>query len=229
MVKKIATKQTIESATKAPVKATKTVKKTKTVVEESTPVPTTTTTTTTTTSTAPTVVPETASEITEISEEQSLLTDYTNLSLKCQQAASILSSMKKELLAIEKKTNRVLRTIKKTSGKRKNKSGNKQPSGFTKATPISTELATFLGKTPDTEMARTDVTKEINAYIRAHQLQDPANGRKINPDKALSVLLRIKTGDELTYFNLQRFMSPHFPKSAAALAAAAAETASATA
>jgi len=228
MVKKIATKQTIESATKAPVKATKTVKKTKTVVEESTPVPT-TTTTTTTTSTATTAVPETASEITEISEEQSLLTDYTNLSLKCQQAASILSSMKKELLAIEKKTNRVLRTIKKTSGKRKNKSGNKQPSGFTKATPISTELATFLGKTPDTEMARTDVTKEINAYIRAHQLQDPANGRKINPDKALSVLLRIKTGDELTYFNLQRFMSPHFPKSAAALAAAAAETASATA
>ena len=227
MVKKIATKQTIESATKAPVKATKTVKKTKTVVEESTPVPT---TTTTTTSTATTAVPEPASEI---SEEQSLLTDYTNLSLKCQQAASILSSMKKELLAIEKKTNRVLRTIKKTSGKRKNKSGNKQPSGFTKATPISTELATFLGKTPDTEMARTDVTKEINAYIRAHQLQDPANGRKINPDKALSVLLRIKSGDELTYFNLQRFMSPHFPKSAAALAAAAAlsaaETASATA
>ena len=92
MVKKIATKQTIESATKAPVKATKTVKKTKTVVEESTPVPT-------TISTATTAVPETASEITEISEEQSLLTDYTNLSLKCQQAASILSSMKKELLA----------------------------------------------------------------------------------------------------------------------------------
>jgi len=213
MVKKTATKQTTEPVTKTPVKTNKIVKKTK-PVEESAPVVVET-------------VTETTEPVSEVTEEQSLLADYTNLSLKCQQAASILSSMKKELLALEKKTNRVLRTIKKTSSKRKSKSGNKQPSGFTKATPISQELAKFLGKTPDTEMARTDVTKEINSYIRAHKLQDPQNGRKINPDKALSTLLRIKTGDELTYFNLQRFMSPHFPKSGAALAAAAAAAAAA--
>jgi len=157
MVKKTATKQTTESVTKTPVKTvTKAVKKTKTI-EESTPAPVVAET-----------VPETTEPASEVTEEQSLLADYTNLSLKCQQAASILSSMKKELLALEKKTNRVLRTIKKTSSKRKSKSGNKQPSGFTKATPISQELAKFLGKTPDTEMARTDVTKEINSYIRAH-------------------------------------------------------------
>ena len=214
MVKKAATTKTTESVPKTPAKATKTVKKSKTaVVEEVVVTP------------PPVPVVETVSETTELTEEQSLLADYTNLSLKCQQAAAILSSMKKELLALEKKTNRVLRTIKKTSSKRKSKSGNKQPSGFTKATPISQELAKFLGKTPDTEMARTDVTKEINSYIRAHKLQDPQNGRKINPDKALSTLLRIKSGDELTYFNLQRFMSPHFPKSGAALAAAAAAAA----
>ena len=213
MVKKAATKQVAESAPKTPAKVSKTVKKVKApVVEEAAPVVE--------------AVPETVEAVAEVSEEQSLLNDYTTLSLKCQQAAAILSSMKKELVALEKKTNRVLRTIKKTSGKRKSKSGNKQPSGFTKATPISLELAKFLGKTPDTEMARTDVTKEINAYIRAHSLQDPQNGRKINPDKALSTLLRIKAGDELTYFNLQRFMSPHFPKSGAAAAAAAAAASS---
>lgn len=216
MVKKTATTKTTESVPKTPAKATKTVKKSKTAVVEEVVV------------TPPVPVVETVAETTELTEEQSLLADYTNLSLKCQQAAAILSSMKKELLALEKKTNRVLRTIKKTSGKRKSKSGNKQPSGFTKATPISPELAKFLGKTADTEMARTDVTKEINSYIRAHSLQDPQNGRKINPDKALSTLLRIKAGDELTYFNLQRFMSPHFPKSAAALAAAAAAEADAS-
>ena len=210
MVKKTVTKTVVaESTPKTPAKP-KAVKKAKTtVVEEATVAP-------------PVVESVSETVVPEVSEEQSLLNDYTNLSLKCQQAAAILSSMKKELLALEKKTNRVLRTIKKTSGKRKSKSGNKQPSGFTKATPISQELAKFLGKTPDTEMARTDVTKEINAYIRAHSLQDPSNGRKINPDKALSTLLRIKSGDELTYFNLQRFMSPHFPKSGAAAAAAAA-------
>ena len=207
MVKKAETTKASAEVAKTPAKkATKTVKKSKTVTEE----------------VVEPVVSETVEAPVEVSEEQSLLNDYTNLSLKCQQAAVLLSSMKKELLALEKKTNRVLRAVKKSSGKRKSKSGNKQPSGFTKATPISQELAKFLGKTPDTEMARTDVTKEINAYIRAHNLQDPSNGRKINPDKALSTLLRIKSGDELTYFNLQRFMSPHFPKSAAALAAAAA-------
>ena len=58
------------------------------------------------------VVTEPVEVTTEVSEEQSLLNDYTNLSLKCQQAAVLLSSMKKELLALEKKTNRVLRAVK---------------------------------------------------------------------------------------------------------------------
>jgi chromatin remodeling complex protein RSC6 len=74
-------------------------------------------------------------------------------------------------------------------------------------------------------MARTEVTREINKYIRTNNLQDKENGRKINPDKKLTSLLKLKKGDELTYFNLQRYMSPHFAKSAAAQAAAAAAAA----
>ena len=63
-------------------------------------------------------------------------------------------------------------------------------------------------------MARTEVTREINKYIRAHDLQDKQNGRKINPDKKLSDLLKYTSDSEveLTYFNLQRYMGPHFPK-----------------
>jgi chromatin remodeling complex protein RSC6 len=70
-------------------------------------------------------------------------------------------------------------------------------------------------------MARTEVTREINAYIRANSLQDKTNGRKINADSKLSSLLKLKTDEELTYFNLQRYMSPHFQKAAAAAAATA--------
>jgi hypothetical protein len=62
-------------------------------------------------------------------------------------------------------------------------------------------------------MARTEVSKEINAYIRTNGLQDPANGRKINADTKLSTLLKLKKEDELTYFNLQRYMKHHFIKS----------------
>jgi upstream activation factor subunit UAF30 len=61
-------------------------------------------------------------------------------------------------------------------------------------------------------MARTDVTREINAYIRANKLQDQDNGRKIIPDTKLAALLKLKKSDELTYFNLQKYMSPHFAK-----------------
>ena len=61
-------------------------------------------------------------------------------------------------------------------------------------------------------MARTDVTREINKYIRANNLQDKDNGRKINPDKLLRELLKIDETVDLTYFNLQRYMGPHFPK-----------------
>ena len=64
-------------------------------------------------------------------------------------------------------------------------------------------------------MARTDVTREINAYIRAHSLQDRDNGRKINADSKLSKLLKLEKGDELTYFNLQKYMSRHFPQTLA--------------
>ena len=82
-----------------------------------------------------------------------------------------------------------------------------------KSTRISDELASFLGKTAGCEMARTEVTRDINQYIRANSLQDKTNGRKINPDSKLASLLKIKNGEKLTYFNLQRYMSPHFAKS----------------
>ena len=74
-------------------------------------------------------------------------------------------------------------------------------------------------------MARTDVTREINTYIRAHKLQDKDNGRKINPDAKLLKLLKLKKGEELTYFNLQKYMAAHFAKSVPAAAATAAAAA----
>jgi chromatin remodeling complex protein RSC6 len=87
-----------------------------------------------------------------------------------------------------------------------------------KPTLISDELAVFLGKDKGTLLARTAVSKEINAYIRANKLQDSANGRKINADAKLAKLLKLSKTDELTYFNLQKFMKHHFIKSTVATA-----------
>jgi hypothetical protein len=86
------------------------------------------------------------------------------------------------------------------------------PSGFVKPTLISNELAEFLGKAIGAEMARTEVSKEIKSYIRAHGLHDGQNGRRINPDEKLRKLLRLSEGDELTYYTLQKYLKPHFIK-----------------
>ena len=139
---------------------------------------------------------------------------------KLQQLGVLISSLKTEYRNLEKKWTRELKTAQKQSTKRKRKSGNRAPSGFVKPTRISDELAKFLEKTPGTEMARTEVTRDINKYIRTNNLQDKANGRKINPDNKLAALLKLKKDEELTYFNLQKYMSPHFAKAAAAAAKA---------
>ena len=139
---------------------------------------------------------------------------------KLQQLGAMIASLKVEYRTLEKKWSRELKTAQKQSSKRKKRAGSRAPSGFVKPTRISDELAKFLEKPAGSEMARTEVTRDINKYIRTHKLQDEANGRKINPDSKLAALLKLKKTDELTYFNLQRYMSPHFAKAVKADASA---------
>jgi chromatin remodeling complex protein RSC6 len=154
------------------------------------------------------VVPETV-EVAENSTSSKL----NEFSAKIQQLTNLLSSLKTDFKSLEKSIARDAKAAQKSSGrKRKATNVNRQPSGFVKPTRISDELAKFLGKPVGVELARTEVSKEINTYIRTHNLQDKANGRLIHPDSKLSVLLNIKSGDELTYFNLQRYMKHHFIK-----------------
>lgn len=149
--------------------------------------------------------------------ESSTAVKVQEFGAKLQQMAGLFAAMKSDYKTLEKVFSRELKSAQKNSKKRKS-SGNRQPSGFVKPTRISDELAKFLGKTVGTEMARTEVSKEINAYIREKGLQDKENGRKIHPDASLSKLLALTAADELTYFNLQRYMKHHFIKEAAVAA-----------
>jgi hypothetical protein len=160
---------------------------------------------------APVVVEAAAAEA---AAESSTAVKVQEFGAKLQQMAALFASMKGDYKTLEKVFSRELKSAQKNSKKRKS-SGNRAPSGFVKPTRISDELAKFLGKTVGTEMARTEVSKEINAYIREKGLQDKENGRKIHPDASLSKLLALTAADELTYFNLQRYMKHHFLKEAA--------------
>jgi len=127
--------------------------------------------------------------------------------------STALALVKSEVRSLEKHVTKELKTLDKLNAKKNKNKGNRAPSGFVKPTKISVELADFLSKPHGTLMARTDVTKQMTAYIRANSLQDKANGRIILPDTKLRKLLKLTDKDSLTYFNLQKYMSPHFEKS----------------
>jgi len=146
---------------------------------------------------------------------------FSGFMAKLQGVSAQMSSLRTEFRSIERQVTRELKAAAKITAKRKRKTGNRAPSGFVKPTLISNELAGFLGKPEGSEMARTEVTREINTYIREHKLQDKDNGRKIIADKKLTSLLKLQKGDELTYFNLQKYMSPHFAKASDKLATSA--------
>ena len=151
-------------------------------------------------------------EETPVAPEVALANEFTSVLAAIQEVTSKVSALRTQLRALEKKAVREVKAANKRSKKGRKSSGTRTPSGFVKPTQISEELANFLGKDKGTEMARTEVTKEINAYIRANKLQDPSNGRIILADAKLSKLLSLKKDDQLTYFNLQKYMSPHFAK-----------------
>jgi len=95
------------------------------------------------------------------------------------------------------------------------------PNGFAKPTQISTELCEFLGVAKNTEKARTDVTREIHKYVQAKSLSDPTNKRIIlaHKDPVLKKLLGVTDKDNVTYFNLQRYLKRHFIKAVPVVAA----------
>lgn len=152
---------------------------------------------------------EATTEATPAVAEHTLADAFSDILTQLTSFRSQITTLTAQVRALRSRSEKEIRVAQKTNRRRKT---NRKPSGFVKPTLISTELASFLGKPKGTEMARTEVTREINQYIRANSLQDPNNGRIIRADSKLRKLLKLSKTDELTYFNLQKFMSPHFAK-----------------
>ena len=155
----------------------------------------------------------------ETSESNEISDKMSEFGAKLTQLMAIYTAIRQDFKHLSKVVEREMKAAQKASAKKRRSSGNRQPSGFIKPTLITDELATFLGKASGTEMARTEVSKEINQYIRENKLQDENNGRIIKPDAKLKKLLRVGADEELTYFNLQRYMKHHFVKKDAVPAA----------
>ena len=122
---------------------------------------------------------------------------------------SHIRALEAQVKSVEKSVRKRMKQLERESKKNKNK-GNRKASGFAVPTKISKDLCKFMGKPEGFQMARTEVTKYIINYIKSNNLPDKKNKKVINPDTALKSLLDIKPTEEVTYFNLQRYMNKHF-------------------
>jgi len=166
--------------------------------------------------------PVAAATESKVDETKSLSSDaiLTAVDAKIQQVSSILASLKNDSKALRKQIaqdKKIADKLAKKSAKKKRvvvegEEAKPRNSGFMRPVKISDELASFLGKAAGTVMGRQDANDEIRQYVALHNLKETekGKGRNINPDAKLSSLLKLPSGEQLTYFNLQKYMKPHF-------------------
>ena len=77
-------------------------------------------------------------------------------------------------------------------------------SKFMQPMQISDELAAVVGRGP---LPRTEVTKKLWAYIKAHKCQDTKNKRNINPDEKLAKVFGAKK--TINMFEMTKLVSKH--------------------
>jgi chromatin remodeling complex protein RSC6 len=124
---------------------------------------------------------------------------------------SQITSIQHNIKQLEKGLKKQIKGLKKEAAKSKVKV-NRSPSGFAKPSKVTKELCSFMNKSEGTEIARTEVTKALVAYIKEHKLENSKNSKIISPDDKLKDLLGIEDGEELNYFNIQKYMNKHFVK-----------------
>lgn len=139
--------------------------------------------------------------------------EFSVLVSELDNALTIIRTLKGRVQKLEKQVNRDHKVMAKKLRGRKNRvrDPNAPKSGFAKEGPVSDEMIKFLNLSKGDLISRTDVTKRIHTYCKAHDLQNPEDKRKITPDTCLRKLLKLKKDDELTFFNLQKYMKVHFP------------------
>jgi upstream activation factor subunit UAF30 len=136
---------------------------------------------------------------------------FNKLNNQFHDVLSVMKTLQSNIKILQKEVLRERKESKKKESKHSKKSDKKRkPNGFAKPALISNDLALFLGIPEGSELARTEVTSKIIAYVKEHNLQNPEKKKEFIPDAKLSALLKPGPNDIITYFNLQTFLKTHF-------------------
>ena len=143
---------------------------------------------------------------------------FNKLINQFQDIQSVMKTLHSNLKVLQKEVLKERKESKKKESKIKKKNSKKRsPSGFAKPTQVSDDLANFLNLPSGTELARTEVTSKVIAYIKEHNLQNPSNKKQILLDDNLNKLLLPGNKDIVTFFNLQTYLKKHFTSQATAI------------
>ena len=152
-------------------------------------------------------------ELTETQFDEEIFVQFEQLVTQLNQMKTQINGIQLNIKQLEKNVKKQMKGLKKDVTKSKNK-GNRQPSGFAKPSKVTKELCDFMNKAEGSEIARTEVTRALVAYIKQNKLENTSNSKIISPDDKLKNLLGLDDNQELTYFNIQKFMNKHFVKNA---------------
>jgi len=145
-----------------------------------------------------------------------LESDLKSLTTRLNSARELLASLLSDVKKLDKRVHKEIKEARKRRRRSKPEEGAegadakpRVPSIFERPLQVTEALCNFLGKPKGTLMSRSEVTKAVNGYVKEKNLK---NKHDITPDAALKSLLAIPEGESLTYFNLQRYLNPHYLK-----------------
>ena len=128
-----------------------------------------------------------------------------------------IETVLEEIAALRSDVNSLSKIVRKIKAKQDDPTGEKAASramnnGFNRKQAISEKLRAFLDLPQGELVSRSTVTKAINKYVTDNGLKNPDNGRILILDDKLRNLLQPPADVEITFLNLQRYLSPHYTK-----------------
>jgi upstream activation factor subunit UAF30 len=118
-----------------------------------------------------------------------------------------LDALMKELKAVRKEIRKIRQHIEDPTGEKQE--ARTKNNGFNKPQKVTDALKTFLSLADGEMISRSQVSNHMNKYFEANNLKA---GQKITLDDKLKALLEVPEGTQLTFLNLQHYLSTHYIK-----------------
>ena len=118
-----------------------------------------------------------------------------------------LDALMKEMKAVRKEIRKIRQHIEDPTGEKQE--ARTKNNGFNKPQKVTDALRGFLSLDPEEMISRSQVSNHMNKYFETNGLKA---GQKINLDDKLKALLEVPEGVQLTFLNLQHYLSKHYIK-----------------